>query len=140
MCQVRQSLPPTNHEVTAMKTTVISVLALMLSGAAALGAPAMTAESSAGAILTDANGMSLYTFTKDTAGVSNCMDDCVANWPILAAEAGAVAEGDWTVITRSDGAMQWAYKGMPLYLFVQDAAPGDIVGEGKGEVWYLARP
>jgi predicted lipoprotein with Yx(FWY)xxD motif len=29
---------------------------------------------------------------------------------------------------------------MPLYLFVQDAAPGDITGEGKGGVWNLARP
>ncbi|MGL5012381.1 MAG: COG4315 family predicted lipoprotein [Paracoccaceae bacterium] len=123
-----------------MNRILSATLALALSATAALAAPAMTAESSAGPILTDANGMSLYTFTKDTEGVSNCMDDCVANWPILAAAEGDVAEGDWTIITRSDGLMQWAYKGMPLYLFVQDAAPGDITGEGKGEVWYLARP
>ncbi|MCU0800599.1 MAG: hypothetical protein MUD11_02295 [Rhodobacteraceae bacterium] len=115
-------------------------LAIFLAPLASLAAPAITADSSAGAILTDANGMSLYTFAKDSAGVSACVDDCVAKWPILPATSADVAEGDWTVITRSDGALQWAYKDMPLYLFVQDAAPGDITGEGKGGVWNLARP
>jgi predicted lipoprotein with Yx(FWY)xxD motif len=120
--------------------TLAATFALFLSATASLAAPAMTADSSAGLILTDANGMSLYTFAKDAPGVSNCTGDCVANWPILAAEDEAPADGDWTVIERSDGAYQWAYKGMPLYLFVQDAAAGDITGDGKGGNWMLARP
>ena len=33
-------------------------------------------------------GMALYTFTRDEPGVSNCVDQCAANWPPL-----LVAEG-----------------------------------------------
>jgi Secreted repeat of unknown function len=39
------------------------------------GGAIKSAETSAGEILTDANGMTLYTFDKDTAGTSNCYDE-----------------------------------------------------------------
>ncbi len=123
-----------------MNRFVTATFALMLASGQAMAAPAMTADSAGGPILTDANGMTLYTFDKDTAGVSNCMDDCVANWPILAAVEGDVAEGDWAVIDRADGAKQWTYKGMPLYTFITDVAAGEITGDGKGDVWHVARP
>ena len=48
--------------------------------------------------------------------------------------------GDWTVVTRDEGAKQWAYKGKPLYTFVQDKKAGDMAGEGKGGVWHMAKP
>ncbi|MHB1110991.1 MAG: COG4315 family predicted lipoprotein, partial [Devosia sp.] len=89
-------------------------------------------------VLTDANGMTLYTYDKDTAGVSNCYDKCAANWPPLFAADGAAAEGDFTLVTRTDGKMMWAYKGMPLYLWVKDQKPGDTTGDGVGEVWHTA--
>ena len=89
-------------------------------------------------MLTDANGMTLYTFDKDTAGVSNCYDDCAANWPPLFADAGATPDGDYTIIDRTDGTKMWAYKGMPLYLWVKDTKPGDTTGDGVGGVWHTA--
>lgn len=89
-------------------------------------------------MLTDANGMTLYTFDKDTAGVSNCYDDCAANWPPLFADAGAAADGDYTIIDRTDGTKMWAYKGKPLYLWVKDTKPGDTTGDGVGGVWHTA--
>lgn len=89
-------------------------------------------------VLTDANGMTLYTFDKDTAGVSNCYDECAENWPPLFAEAGAAAEGEFTLVTRTDGKMMWAYDGKPLYLWVKDQKPGDTTGDGVGEVWHTA--
>ena len=33
----------------------------------------------------------------------------------------------------------WAYDGHPLYTFVEDKAPGDVKGEGKGGVWHVAK-
>ena len=89
-------------------------------------------------MLTDANGMTLYFFDKDTAGVSNCYDDCAANWPPLFADAGAAADGDYTIIDRTDGTKMWAYKGKPLYLWVKDTKPGDTTGDGVGGVWHTA--
>jgi predicted lipoprotein with Yx(FWY)xxD motif len=94
-----------------------------------------------GGMLTDSKGMTLYTFDKDTTpGKSACNGQCLANWPALIADTSAANMGDWTVVTRDEGAKQWAYKGKPLYTFVQDKKAGDMVGEGKGGVWHMAKP
>ncbi len=89
-------------------------------------------------VLTDANGMTLYTFDKDAVGVSNCYDKCAVNWPPLFATEGAAAEGDFTIVERTDGTKMWAYKGWPLYLWIKDEKPGDTTGDGVGEVWHTA--
>ena len=89
--------------------------------------------------LTDAKGMTLYTFGKDQPGVSNCNDNCAKNWPPLMAAADAKPMGEWTIVTRADGSKQWAYKGMPLYLWIKDTKPGDNTGNGVG-VWKTAIP
>lgn len=94
-----------------------------------------------GGMLTDAKGMTLYTFDKDTvAGKSACNGPCLAAWPALVAASGDMAMGDWTVITRDDGSKQWAYKGKPLYTFAHDGKAGDMTGDGKGGVWHMAMP
>ncbi|MCB1351011.1 MAG: hypothetical protein KDK11_21085, partial [Maritimibacter sp.] len=31
-------------------------------------------------------------------------------------------------------------KGMPLYTWVNDTAPGDVTGDGVNGVWHLAKP
>ncbi|MGV8853113.1 MAG: hypothetical protein ACOH2L_00565 [Devosia sp.] len=115
---------------------------------ACLAAPALAEDYIGGAVksaemgghmaLTDANGMTLYVFDKDSAGVSNCYDKCAANWPPLMAEAGAKAEGDFSVVARTDGTAMWAYKGAPLYYWANDTKPGDMTGDGVGGVWHLA--
>ena len=89
--------------------------------------------------LTDAKGMTLYTFGKDQAGVSNCNDNCAKNWPPLMAAADAKPMGEWTIVTRADGTRMWAYKGMPLYTWIKDTKPGDNTGNGVG-VWKTAIP
>lgn len=90
-------------------------------------------------ILTDANGMTLYTFDKDEGGVSACYDKCAENWPPLLAAADAVAEGEFGLTERTDGTKQWTYDGMPLYLWIKDTKPGDMTGDGVNEVWHVAR-
>lgn len=92
-------------------------------------------------VLVTSAGMTLYTFDKDTsAGKSVCNDQCATNWPPLVAQASDKAEGDWTIIKRDDGASQWVYKGKPLYTFKNDKAAGDKTGDGKGDVWHVAKP
>jgi predicted lipoprotein with Yx(FWY)xxD motif len=36
--------------------------------------------------------------------------------------------------------MQVTYNGYPLYYYIKDAKPGDITGQGVGNVWYVISP
>jgi predicted lipoprotein with Yx(FWY)xxD motif len=108
-------------------------------------APAALAQAPAkaeGGVLTNAAGMTLYTFDKDAAGSgkSTCNGPCAANWPPLMAMGDAKPSGDYSIVTRDDGAKQWAYKGRPLYLWAKDAKPGDKTGDGFNSVWHVAKP
>lgn len=115
-------------------------MAVVLAAGVAQADPAMVAETAKGQTLVDAAGMTLYTFDKDADGKSACNGGCAANWPPLMAEDGAMAEGAWSVITRDDGAKQWAYDGKPLYTWVKDTKPGDVTGDGFNGVWHVAQP
>jgi predicted lipoprotein with Yx(FWY)xxD motif len=123
----------------AMKTAIAVILSLAASGA--LAAP-MSGKSASGEVLTGENGMTLYTFAKDAAGVSNCDGDCAAKWPPFMAteEDEEAAKAPFSVIERSDETYQWAVNGMPLYFWVNDKAAGDTTGDGVGGVWSVARP
>jgi predicted lipoprotein with Yx(FWY)xxD motif len=104
-------------------------------------APAKVADTSKGKTLVDPRGMTLYTFDRDVVpGKSSCNGKCAANWPPFVATAGAVNMNDWTVIARSDGSKQWAYKGKPLYRWMDDKQPGDVDGDGRNNVWHVAEP
>jgi len=102
------------------------------------GAPVKTVDG----VFVNADGMTLYTFDKDTTGSGNstCNGPCAANWPPLTTTADAKASGDWSIVTRDDGGRQWAYKGKPLYRWVKDQKPGDRSGDGFNNAWRLARP
>jgi predicted lipoprotein with Yx(FWY)xxD motif len=115
----------------------LSFIALA-SAAWAAGAPAKATDG----MLVGGNGMTLYTFDKDAAGSgkSMCNGPCAANWPPLAAAAGDMAGGDYSIITRDDGARQWALKGKPLYFWAKDQKPGDKTGDGFNGVWQVAKP
>ena len=91
----------------------------------------------AGGMLVDARGMTLYTFDKDAKDKSNCNGGCAAAWPPAVVEAVASAGGDFTIVTREDGARQWAYKGSPLYRFAGDTKAGDANGDNQGNVWHV---
>jgi predicted lipoprotein with Yx(FWY)xxD motif len=123
-----------------MKTTKL-FLALLLSLSAAVSSAADPAMVSDG-VLTGGNGMTLYTFDRDTAGSgkSACNGPCATNWPPLYAKDGDMASGDYSVIVRDDGKKQWALKGKPLYFWAKDMKPGDRTGDGFNDVWHVAKP
>jgi predicted lipoprotein with Yx(FWY)xxD motif len=89
-----------------------------------------------GKVLTDAKGMTLYTFDKDAKGKSNCNGECAEYWPPAAAMASDKPVGDLTIIKRDDGSLQWADEGKPLYTFKTDMKPGDTTGDKKNNVWH----
>ena len=128
-----------------MRATILltsAALAVAVCGAAFAAQMAMPASvKMAGGMLTDAKGMTLYTWDNDkTADKSSCNGMCVMNWPALKAEAADKDMGEWKVITRDDGGKQWAYKGKPLYYWMGDTAAGDTKGDGRGMVWHIAKP
>ena len=125
-----------------MKLLRITATAVALVALTA-GASAQTkiGDSAKGKVLTDAKGMTLYTFDKDAGGKSACNDPCATNWPPLMAAADAKANASYSVITRDDGGKQWAYKGKPLYTWKNDKKPGDITGDGfLNGTWHIAKP
>lgn len=99
-----------------------------------------------GPFLVGPNGMTLYLFTKDAPGVSNCSGDCLANWPPLLVAAGQQPvlqpglAGTLGTIARDDGTFQVTFNDMPLYYWVNDAQPGDATGQNVGEVWFVIQP
>lgn len=90
-------------------------------------------------VLANKDGKTLYIFTKDTPGKSNCNGGCAAAWPPFMVADPALAGGDFSIVMRDDGAKQWAFKGQPLYFFAADAQPGDAKGEGQGGVWFTVK-
>lgn len=123
-----------------MTMRILVLSAALLVPLAAQAGSVMQGKSDKGPVLTDDKGMTLYTFDKDEAGKIACVDACAQNWPPLLADKGAKAMGEYSLVTRPDGAMQWAYRGKPLYLWSKDMKPGDTTGDGFKDIWHMARP
>lgn len=99
--------------------------------------PAAKSSRPAGRLITDAKGMTLYTYDKDTAGAVTCTGACAIAWPPARAPKTAKASGGLTVIAARGGNI-WAYKGHPLYHYIKDRKAGDVTGDGVGGVWHAA--
>lgn len=136
---------------------LLSVLAAALVAAAA-ASPAtaraeaggtLTARSSAfGRIVFDGRGYVLYAFTADRARRSVCTGACARAWPPYlvrgAVRAGAgTKEGLLGTIRRADGSRQVTYASRPLYYYVGDRRPGQILCQNVDEfggLWLVVRP
>lgn len=109
---------------------------------------AVEQQSKYGQYLVDDNGRTLYLFTPDSAGQSNCYDKCAEMWPPVLAENPAIADTALNssmlgTIKRDDGAMQATYNGWPLYYFVKDEGASEIKGQdihSFGGEWYIISP
>jgi predicted lipoprotein with Yx(FWY)xxD motif len=106
----------------------------------ASGATVAVANSKLGDILVDADGRTLYAFTKDQGDQSACSGQCATNWPALTGTATAGTGAQATLLStamQTDGNSQVTYDGRPLYHFAGDTKPGDINGQGVGNVWFV---
>lgn len=124
-----------------MKQTLALTAALALGASMAFAGTVIgTGSTAAGTVLTDGNGMTLYTFDKDAPAVSNCQGDCAVKWPPLMAKNSSRPKDGFGIIIRPDGSRQWTFEGQPLYTWFKDTAPGDITGDGVKGVWHIATP
>ena len=119
-----------------MKTLqLVTLFALSMSTLAMAATPVVEKEG----FVRDPEGRSLYTFSLDTPGQSNCNDACNKSWQPLMAKQDAAANGQLTLVTRNGGGTQWAYQGHALYYFIGDRNVGDMNGDGVGGKWHVAR-
>jgi predicted lipoprotein with Yx(FWY)xxD motif len=113
-------------------------VALLAGCATTMSAPTKMADG----VLVGSNGMTLYTFDKDTAGngKSVCNGPCATNWPALMAADTDKATGAYSIVTRDDGKKQWAMNGKPLYYFIKDMKVGDKLGDGfLNNAWHVVK-
>ena len=88
-------------------------------------------------ILVNRRGMTLYHLSVERKGHFICTDStCLSLWKPLVVAKGVTPTGAKSlgVVRRPDGRRQVAYKGGPLYTFVQDRKPGDTKGNGFRDV------
>ncbi len=117
------------------------------SSAAARPATVEAVTTSLGTVLANASGMTLYRYSADTQGKSNCTwAGCTHLWPPLLAPAqgtptaGAGVTGTLGVIVGPTGQKQVTYGGWPLYTFAGDAKPGDTTGDNvtdQAGTWHV---
>jgi predicted lipoprotein with Yx(FWY)xxD motif len=128
------------HPTLTRTTSVLGLSAALFAGCAATMSAAAPAKVADG-VLVGANGMTLYTFDKDTAGSgkSTCNGPCAALWPPMMAGASDQPTGAYSVVTRDDGSRQWAYKGKPVYFYKPDQKAGDRTGDNFRDVWHIIK-
>jgi predicted lipoprotein with Yx(FWY)xxD motif len=100
------------------------------------------ANSQYGAILTNAQGRTLYGFANDAQGKSTCYQQCAQAWPPVIAQSPpqggqGLNPALLTAVPRQDGSMQVMYGKWPLYYFSGDQQAGQTNGQGSKGVWYV---
>jgi predicted lipoprotein with Yx(FWY)xxD motif len=105
----------------------------------------VTVNGKAETILTNAQGLTLYYFTADTATKAACTGTCAGIWPALlftgagSPTSASSLSGTLSVVTDANG-KQVEYNGHPLYTYSKDTAPGQTHGEGFKGKWFVATP
>jgi predicted lipoprotein with Yx(FWY)xxD motif len=85
-------------------------------------------------------GHAFYTYDKDSKTHSACDSKCAETWAPVRAHDKATPMGDWTLVDRGGGYMQWAYKGKPIYMNVpQVVSQADPELNNDGH-WHMLVP
>lgn len=121
-------------------------------------AHASVVETDLGPTVVDGLGMTLYAFLNDTEGVPTCAGECLTNWPPALVATGEAEGGTSVPGTAPEAAAPQLFVGdldpalfsvvegqlkmgdWPLYLFAGDSVPGDVNGQGVGDVWLAMAP
>jgi predicted lipoprotein with Yx(FWY)xxD motif len=91
-----------------------------------------------GSVLVDGNGRALYLFTRDRTPSSRCYGACAGSWPPFLTPgkpvAGTGSQGTLLgTSARAGGSTQVTYAGHPLYYYVGDHRPGEVLCQGVEE-------
>jgi predicted lipoprotein with Yx(FWY)xxD motif len=149
--------------MTSLLHTLVAIAAAASSAFAAAGSghdPAAPAESTAlpraalragaspyGRMLFDGKGRALYLFTRDRTH-SRCFGACARAWPPFVVRtrprAGRGVSGRLIgTIRRPGGKRQVTYRGHPLYYYVGDRRPGQVLCQDVVEFggrWLVVAP
>jgi predicted lipoprotein with Yx(FWY)xxD motif len=127
----------------AIVAAVLATLLATLSGNASSGTQSRTVvktmrnQALGKTILVNRSGLTLYSLSAERHGRFICTTAfCLSLWKPLVVPRGTKPTGfrGLTVVKRPDGRRQVAYRGGPLYRFVQDKRPGQIKGNGFRDV------
>lgn len=137
--------------LTAAALLLLAGCAAPTTGAPPADAPDVSADltvadSDLGQIVVDGTGMTVYFFDKDTAGATSsaCTGQCASLWPAVHPSSTTPAvdgiSAEVGTITGTDGQPQLTLDGRPVYTYASDTAPGDVNGQGFGDLWYVVGP
>ena len=100
-----------------------------------------------GPILTDATNRTIYLFTRDGSRASACYGACATTWPPVLTKGSPRRTGGLTAalgtIRRRDGTIQVTYNRHPLYYYIHDVKPGQILCQNVDEfggTWLVVSP
>ncbi len=89
-------------------------------------------SSNNGRLLVTAQGnASVYVSDKDTATKSMCDVTCTIIWKPVIAPEFAQPTGEWTILERSPGVKQWAFRKKPLYTNITDNREQSLEGSDE---------
>lgn len=142
-----------------MRIRALVIVAAVLATGLVLAAPAMSSSapdrstvtvrgSDYGRILFDGRGFALYAFTRDSVGRRRCTGACAKAWPPYVVRVRPKAGRGVTAsllgtIRRGDGSRQVTYAGKPLYYYVGDREPLQVLCQNVDEfggLWLVVRP
>jgi len=127
---------------------LLSLAATFAIGGTSTSASVTVRSSDYGRILFDGRGKALYAFGRDGRGRSRCSGECARRWPPFVVtrkpRAAAGVKGALIgTIRRSDGKLQVTYGKRPLYFYVGDRQPGQVLCQNVtefGGLWLVVRP
>jgi predicted lipoprotein with Yx(FWY)xxD motif len=100
-----------------------------------------------GPILADGRDRTIYLFTHDRSTTSACYGQCARAWPPVltggAPRRGKGLNGVLGITQRHDGTAQVTDHGHPLYYYVGDTTPGEILCQNVNEfggTWLVVSP
>lgn len=83
---------------------------------------------SLGRLLQTERKFSIYASDQDGPDHSNCDAVCARTWMPMLAPVSVRPHGDWSIIERSPGYRQWAFRGQPLYRYAMDTRTRSVEG------------
>jgi predicted lipoprotein with Yx(FWY)xxD motif len=101
-----------------------------------------------GRMLFDGKGRALYLFTRERTSRSRCYGGCAKAWPPFLTRGkprarSGVRSSLLGTTRRRDGRMQVTYRGHPLYYYVDDREPGQVLCQDVvefGGTWLVVSP
>jgi predicted lipoprotein with Yx(FWY)xxD motif len=146
--------PATQVAYTPQMRSILLCLALVLTACGSTAIPtqprttdpviAVAPREKLGDVMT-ADGMTVYIYTKDPTRQTVCYDICSMNWPPLLVTRTPLLNhtfpGAFGSVTRTDGSKQLTYKGLPLYLYIEDPPGTDQAnGADVDHEWFVVHP